>query len=85
MRLFGGGGGGGGGGRQVEQQNMQVVVSLRYVLLFWVVLTPLNRSSSLSAMFDYIRVPPKNPINVRAPSLGPRLSLFSEVSYCPLL
>ena len=82
MRLFGGGGG---GGRQVEQQNMQVVVSLRYVLLFWVVLTPLNRSSSLSAMFDYIRAPPKNPINVRAPSLGPRLSLFSEVSYCPLL
>ena len=26
---------------------------------------------------------PKNPINVRALSLGPRLSLFSGVSYCP--
>ena len=25
--------------------------------------------------------PPNNPINARAPSLGPRLSLFSEVSY----
>ena len=68
-----------------DMQDMQVVVCLRYVLLFWVVLTPLNRSTSLSAMFDYIRVPPKNPINARAPSLGPRLSLFSEVSYCPLL
>ena len=68
-----------------DMQDMQVVVCLRYVLLFWVVLTPLNRSTSLSAMFDYIRVPPKNPINARAPSLGPRLLLFSEVSYCPLL
>ena len=42
-----------------DMQDMQVVVCLRYVLLFWVVLTPLNRSTSLSAMFDYIRVPPK--------------------------
>ena len=32
-------------------------------------------------MFVYIRVLPNNPINARAPSLGPRLSLFSEVSY----
>ena len=32
-------------------------------------------------MFVYIRVPPINPINARAPSLGPRLSLFTEVSY----
>ena len=32
-------------------------------------------------MFVYIRVPPNNPINARAPSFGPRLSLFSEVSY----
>ena len=45
------------------------------------VLTPLKHSTSLSAMFVYIRVPPNNPINARAPSFGPRLSLFSEVSY----
>ena len=32
-------------------------------------------------MFVYIRVPPINPINARVPSLGPRLSLFTEVSY----
>ena len=32
-------------------------------------------------MFVYIRVPPNNPINARAPSLDPRLSLISEVSY----
>ena len=32
-------------------------------------------------MFVYIRVPPINPINVHAPSLSPRLSLFTEVSY----
>ena len=37
--------------------------------------------ASLSAMFVYIRVPPNSPINARAPSLGPRLSLFSEGSY----
>ena len=45
---------------------------------------PLKHSTSLSAlsaMFVYIRVPTNNPINARAPSLGPRLSLFSEVSY----
>ena len=29
----------------------------------------------------YIRVPTNNSINARAPSLGPRLSLFTEVSY----
>ena len=28
--------------------------------------------------------PPNNPINARAPSLGPRLSLFSEVSHAVL-
>ena len=54
------------------------------VLLFWAVLTLLKRSTSLSAMFVYIRVPPDNPINARAPSLGPRLSLFSEVGCCLL-
>ena len=43
--------------------------------------TLLKHSTSLSAMFVYIRVPPINPINARAPSLGPRLSLFTEVSY----
>ena len=41
-------------------------------------------------MFGYIGVPPPPPrppappnnlINARTPSLGPRLSLFSEVSY----
>ena len=32
-------------------------------------------------MFAYIGVPPNNLINECAPSLGPRLSLFSEVSY----
>ena len=32
-------------------------------------------------MFVYIRVPPINPINASASSLGPRLSLFTEVSY----
>ena len=41
----------------------------------------LKHFSSLSAMFVYIRVPANNPINAHAPSLGPRLSLFSEVSY----
>ena len=45
------------------------------------VLTPLNHSISLSAMFVYFRVPPNNPINARVSSLGPGLSLFSEVSY----
>ena len=52
-------------------------------LLFWAVLTPLKHSTPLSAMFVYIHVPPppNNPINARAPSSGPRLSLFSEVSY----
>ena len=35
----------------------------------------------LTAMFVYIRVPPNNSINARVPSLGPSLSLFSEVSY----
>ena len=51
------------------------------VLLFWAVLTLLKHSFSLSAMFVYIRVPQNDPINVRVPSLGPRLSLFPEVSY----
>ena len=52
------------------------------VLLFWAVLTPLKYSTSLFAMFTvYIRVPTNNPINARAPSLGPRLSLSTEVSY----
>ena len=34
-------------------------------------------------MFVYFPSPPaaNNPINVHAPSLGPRLSLFTEVSY----
>ena len=45
------------------------------------VLSPLKHSTSLSAMFVYIRVPLNNPISARAPSFGPRLSLFSEVSY----
>ena len=31
-------------------------------------------------MFVYIRVSPNNPINARAPSLGLRLSFFSEVT-----
>ena len=51
------------------------------VLIFCAVLTPLKHSTSLSAMFVYIHVPPNNPINARAPSLGPRLSLSFEVSY----
>ena len=51
------------------------------VLLFWAVLTPLKHFISISALFVSIRVPPNNPQNARAPSLGPRLSLFSEVSY----
>ena len=45
-------------------------------LKFWAVLTPQRYSTSLSAMFVYIRVPSNNPINARAPSLGPRLTLF---------
>ena len=47
----------------------------------------LFHSTPLCAMFVYIRVPPpppNNPINARAPSLGPRLSLFSEVSHAVL-
>ena len=32
-------------------------------------------------LFVYIRVPQNDPINVRVPSLGPRLSFFPEVSY----
>ena len=55
------------------------------VLLFWAVLTRLKHSTPLSAMFVYIHVPPNNPMNARAPCLGPRLSLFSEVSYWWLL
>ena len=51
------------------------------VLLFWAVLTLLKHSFSLSAIFVYIRVPQNDPITVRVPSLGPRLSLFPEVSY----
>ena len=53
------------------------------VLLYWASLTALKHSTSLSATFVYIRVPPNNPSNVRAPSLEPRVSLFSEVSYRP--
>ena len=53
------------------------------VLLYWAPLTTLKHSTSLSAIFVYIRVPPNNPLTVRAPSLGPRPSLFSEVSYRP--
>ena len=44
-------------------------------------LTGLKHSTSLSAMFVYIRKPPNNPINACAPRLSPRLSLFYEVSY----
>ena len=55
------------------------------VLLFWAVLTLLKHSSSLSAMLVYIHVPQNYPINVRLPSLGPRLSLFPEVSYAQQL
>ena len=51
------------------------------LLLIRAVLTPLKHSTSLSAMFVYICVSLNNPINARAPSLGPRISLFSEVSY----
>ena len=51
------------------------------------VLTPLKHSTSLSAMFVYIRVPLNNLINARSPGFGPMLSLFSELSYweklCP--
>ena len=50
-------------------------------LLFWAVLIPLKHSTPFSAMFVYIHLPPNNLINARAPSSGPRLSLFSEVSY----
>ena len=50
-------------------------------LPFWALLTLLKHSSSLSAMFGYIHVPRNYPINVHMPSLGPRLSLFPEVSY----
>ena len=57
---------------------MQVVVCLCVQITSG---TPLKHSTSLSAIFVYIRVPPINPINARAPSLGPRLSLFTEVSY----
>ena len=53
----------------------------RSVLLLSAVLIQMKHSSSLSAMFVYIRVSPNNLINARAPSSGPRLSLFSEVSY----
>ena len=53
----------------------------RSVLLLLAVLIQMKLSSSLSAMFIYIRVPPNNLINERAPSLGPRLSFFSQVSY----
>ena len=38
-----------------------------FFLLFWAVLTPLKHSTSLSAMFVFIHVPPNNPINARAP------------------
>ena len=41
----------------------------------------LKHSTSLSTMFLFICVPPKNSINARVPSLGLRLSLFSEGSY----
>ena len=51
------------------------------VLLLSAVLIQMKHSSSLSAMFVYIGVSPNNLINARAPSSGPRLSLFSEVSY----
>ena len=44
-------------------------------------LTGLKHSTSLSAMFVYIRKPPNNPINACAPRSSPRLSLFYEVSY----
>ena len=57
---------------------MQVVVCLCVQITSG---TPLKHSTSLSAMFVYIPFPPNNPINARAPSLGPRLSFFSEVSY----
>ena len=40
-------------------------------------LTGLKHSTSLSATFVYIHLFPNDPINPRAPSLGPRLSLFS--------
>ena len=53
----------------------------RSALLLSAVLIQMKHSSSLSAMFVYIRVFPNNLINARAPSSGPRLSLFSEVSY----
>ena len=51
------------------------------ILLFWAVLTPLKHSTLLSAMFVYIHVLPNNPINACVPSFGPRLLLFSQVSY----
>ena len=57
----------------------------RSVLLLSAVLNQMKHSSSLSAMFVYIRVSPNNLINARAPSSGPRLSLFSEVSYEAIL
>ena len=46
-----------------------------YLRIF--VLTPLKYSTSLSATFVYIRLFPNNLITPCAPSLGPRLSLFS--------
>ena len=42
---------------------------------------PAETFHSAFRMFVYIRVPPNNAINGSTPSLGPRLSLFSEVSY----
>ena len=51
------------------------------ILLFWAVWTLLKHSTPLSACLFTFAPPPNNPINGSAPSLGPRLSLFSEVSY----
>ena len=53
------------------------------ILLFWAVLSPLKHSAWLPpCQCLHLRPSPlNNPINLRAPSSGPRLSLFSEVSY----
>ena len=77
MGLFGGEGGGG----DKWSNHLGLWRAMHVVVRQITSGTPLKHSTSLSAMFVYIQVPSNNPINVRAPSLGPRLSPFSEVSY----
>ena len=65
---------------QVHLPSVSVTFSFNSTFRF-AIFSFFNPAETFHAMFFNVGVRPNNPINARAPSLGPRLLLFSKVSY----